>query len=78
MNKRRSFSKDFKLKILDELKYNSYRFYFICDNFKIKFLKLEEIKKLIIQFIRMSKENNQQKVISEIKILLKELGFEKI
>ena len=43
-----------------------FRFYFVCDNFKIKFLKVEELKDLIIKFIRMSKKDNQDRVIEEI------------
>ena len=64
--------------VIKELKYESFRFYFLCDNFKIKFLKIDEIKDLIIKFVKMSKKNNQQEVIEEIKLLLKKLGFEKI
>lgn len=64
--------------VIKELKYNSYRFYFVCDNFKIKFLKIDGIKDLVIKFIKMSKKNTQQETINEIKQLLKNLGFDKI
>lgn len=64
--------------VIKELKYESFRFYFVCDNFKIKFLKVDELKDLIIKFIKMSKKDDQKEVIAEIRELLKKLGFEKI
>ena len=39
--------------VIKEIKYGKYRFYFITDGFKIKFLKVEELKDLIIRFVRM-------------------------
>ncbi|MBU0756868.1 MAG: hypothetical protein KKF44_02285 [Nanoarchaeota archaeon] len=62
--------------LVKELKYKSYRFYFIMDGYKIKFLKTDELKDLVIKFVRMSDKNSQQKVIDEIKTLLRELGEE--
>ena len=64
--------------IVKELKYGTYRFYFITDGFKLKFLKNEEIKDIVLKFVRMSKKNNQQDIIDEIKTLLKKIGYEKI
>ena len=61
--------------VLKELKYESFRFYFITDGFKLKFLRDEELKDLVLKFIRMSKKNNQQEIIEEIKIILKKLGY---
>ena len=46
-----------------------------CIN-KIKFLKTEELKDLIIKFIRMSEKKDQKKTIDEIKYLLKSIGVE--
>jgi len=60
--------------LLKEIKYKSYRFYFIVDRYKIKFLKYEELKELLIKFVRMSEKNRQQKVIDEIKYILRSLG----
>ena len=60
--------------VLKEIKYNKFRFYFIADKYKIKFLKSEELKELLIKFIRMSDKKNQQKVIKEIKYVLRSLG----
>ena len=62
--------------IIKELKYEKFRFYFITDGYKIKFLETEELKDLIIKFVRMSEKNNQQKVINEIKNVLIRLGEE--
>ncbi|MFW6233064.1 MAG: hypothetical protein ACOC3Z_00195 [Nanoarchaeota archaeon] len=59
--------------IIKELKYKNFRFYFITDKYKIKFLKTDELKDLIIKVIRMSNKNNQQKIIDEIKFILKNL-----
>lgn len=62
--------------VVKELKYGTYRFYFITDRFKLKFMKSEELKDLVLKFIRMSKKKDQQDIIDEIKILLKKLGYE--
>jgi len=59
-----------------ELKYKKFRFYFITDMFKVKFLSLEELKNLLIKFVRMSGKKDQQKTINEIKHILKTAGEE--
>lgn len=59
--------------VIKELRYEGYRFYFVTDGFKIKMLKKEELSDLLIKFVRMSDKNTQQKVINEIKIVLKRL-----
>lgn len=56
---------------IKELRYKSYRFYFIADGLKIKLLEKKELDYLLIKFVRMSKKKNQQKVIDEIKEILK-------
>ena len=60
--------------VIKELKYKKFRFYFLTDNYKIKFLKIEELKDLIIKFVRMSDKKDQQKVIEEIKAVLRNMG----
>ena len=60
--------------VIKELRYRNYRFYFITDGYKIKFLKEEELSDLIIKFIRMSDKKSQQKVIEGIKDVLRKLG----
>lgn len=62
--------------LLKEIRYKTFRFYFITDGYKVKFLKPEELKDLLIKFVRMSDKNNQQDVIDEIKYVLKKLGEE--
>ncbi len=62
--------------LLKEIKYKSFRFYCITDGYKIKVLKTSELKDLIIKFIRMSDKKEQQKVIEEIKTVLRNLGDE--
>lgn len=60
--------------VIKELKYKSYRFYFITDGYKVKFLKVEELTDLLIKFVRMSDKDQQQKVIDDIKDVLRKLG----
>lgn len=62
--------------ILKELKYGVYRFYFITEGYKVKFLKADELRDLLIKFVRMSDKDRQESVISEIKTVLKTLGSE--
>ena len=61
---------------IKEIKYKKFRFYFITDGYKIKFLKSEELKDLLIKFVRMSEKKDQQKTIEEIKHILRSLGEE--
>lgn len=61
---------------IKELKYNTFRFYFITNRYKIKFLTSEELQDTFIKFIRMSEKKNQQKVIDDIKTVLRNLGEE--
>ena len=61
--------------ILKEIKYKNFRFYFITDNYKLKFQTIEKLEDLIIKFIRISDKNNQQKVIDEIKQTLRNLKY---
>lgn len=60
--------------IIKELKYEKFRFYFITDGYKIKFLEIKDLNDLIIKLIRMSDKKTQQKVIDEIKEVLKKIG----
>ena len=62
--------------LVKEIKYNQFRFYFITDGYKVKFLKTEQLKDLLIRFVRMSDKRDQQKTIDEIKYILRELGEE--
>jgi hypothetical protein len=62
--------------LIKELRYGSFRFYFITDGCKLKFLGKEELDNLLIKFIRMSDKKTQQKVINEIKDILRRFGRE--
>ncbi|MFH0701063.1 MAG: hypothetical protein V2A62_01355 [Candidatus Woesearchaeota archaeon] len=62
--------------VLKEIRYEKFRFYFITDGYKIKFLKATELQDLLIKFVRMSDKKEQQKVIEEIKHVLRSLGEE--
>jgi len=63
--------------VIKEIRYERYRFYFITDGYKIKMLQKEELNDLLIKFVRMSDKKDQQKVIDEIKRILRELGEER-
>lgn len=60
--------------VIKELKYKSFRFYFITEGFKLKILDIEELSSLLIKFIKMSNKKDQQKAINEIKYILKKVG----
>ena len=60
--------------VVKELKYKKFRFYFIADGYKIRFLEVSKLKDTIIKFVRMSEKKDQQKVIDEIKVVLRNLG----
>ena len=62
--------------VIKEIKYGKFRFYFITDGYKIKFLRVHELKDIVIKFVRMSDKKEQQKTIDEIKIVLRSLGEE--
>ena len=60
--------------LLGEIRYKNYRFYYVTDGFKIKFLKVEELNNVFIKFVRLSQKMDQQKVIEEIKFVLRSIG----
>jgi len=60
--------------IIKEIKYKSFRFYFITDGFKIKLLEKDELENLLIKFVKMSDKKNQQEIIDEIKYVLRNFG----
>ncbi|MFW5704265.1 MAG: hypothetical protein ACOCXG_00335 [Nanoarchaeota archaeon] len=62
--------------VIKELKFETFRFYFIVDGFKLKLIGKEDLKELVIRFVRMSKKNNQSKVIQEIRDILLKIGIE--
>jgi len=60
--------------IIKELKYKSFRFYFITDGFKLKYFDEEKLIDVLIRFVRMSDKKSQQKVIDEIREVLQKIG----
>lgn len=62
--------------VIKELKYKKFRFYFITDGHKLKFLQASDLKELLIKFVRMSDKKDQQKTIDEIKNVLRKIGSE--
>jgi len=62
--------------LIKELKYKNFRFYFILEGNKLKLFSKEELTDLLIRFVRMSDKKSQQKVINEIKTILRTLGGE--
>ncbi len=60
--------------VIKELRYKSFRFYFIVDGFKLKCFDEKELVDLLIKFIRMSDKKGQQKTIEEIKHILRTIG----
>lgn len=61
---------------IKEIKYENYRFYFITDGYKLKLIEKGELQDLLIRFVRMSDKKDQQKVIDEIKDVLRNIGEE--
>lgn len=59
---------------IKELKYSSFRFYFITDGFKLKCLDEKELVDLLLRFVRMSDKKHQQQTINEIKQILLTIG----
>lgn len=60
--------------VIKEIRYKSFRFYFISNGSKIKILEINELNDLLIRFVRMSDKKDQQKTIDEIKRILRTLG----
>ncbi len=59
---------------IKELKYKSFRFYFITNGYQLRILDSDGLKEMIIKFVRMSGKKEQQKTINEIKSILKKVG----
>ena len=60
--------------LIKELRYKSFRFYFIVDGQKIKALNEEELVDILLRFVRMSDKKHQQETITEIKHTLQTIG----
>jgi len=62
--------------LIKEIKYKSFRFYFITDRHKLKAFDKESLIDLLIKFVRMSDKKSQQKTINEIREILIKIGPE--
>ena len=60
--------------VIKELRYKTFRFYFITDGYKLKILDEESLTHLLIRFVRMSDKKDQQETINEIKKILAKFG----
>jgi hypothetical protein len=64
--------------LIKELKYGSFRFYFLVDGYKIKILDDNELVDLLIKFVNMSDKRDQQETIDKIKNFLRIFGKESL
>ncbi len=60
--------------VIKEIKYGSFRFYFITDGFKLRVMDQSKLTDLLIRFVRMSDKKDQQKTINKIKEVLLKIG----
>lgn len=60
--------------LIKEIRYKSFRFYFLVDGHKIKAVDEEELMDLLLRFVRMSDKKHQQRTIDEIKEILRTIG----
>jgi hypothetical protein len=60
--------------VIKEIKYKSFRFYFITDGYKLKFYDEQSLANILIRFVRMSDKKHQQQTIDEIKKILLNFG----
>ena len=59
---------------IKELKFRNFRFFFLADGHKLKFMSEDYLKDLLLKFVRMSDKKEQQKTIDEIKTILRKIG----
>ena len=62
--------------VIKEIRYKSFRFYFITDGYKLKFFDEQSLADLLIRFVRMSDKKDQQQTINEIRKILLNFGSE--
>jgi hypothetical protein len=60
--------------VIKEIRYKSFRFYFITDGYKLKIMDESKLIDLLIRFVRMSDKKTQQETITEIKRILTNFG----
>ncbi len=64
--------------LIKEIRYNSFRFYFIVDGYKIKILDDSNLIHICIKILAMSDKKDQQKEIEKIKDFLRKFGKESL
>jgi len=62
--------------LIKELKYKSFRFYFIIEGNTLRVMDKSLLTELLIKFVRMSDKNYQKQTINEIRNILIKLGPE--
>ncbi|HIH38263.1 hypothetical protein J4460_03955 [Candidatus Woesearchaeota archaeon] len=60
--------------VIKELRYDSFRFYFLADGYNLKFLSEADMTDLLLRFVRMSDKKHQQKAIDETLHILTTIG----
>ena len=60
--------------VIKELRYKSFRFYFITDGYKLKIMDESKLVDLLIRFVRMSDKKDQQQTIDKIRKILLNFG----
>jgi hypothetical protein len=60
--------------VIKEIRYKSFRFYFITDGYKLRFFDKQSLTNLLIKFVRMSDKKHQQETINKIKKILINFG----
>jgi hypothetical protein len=63
--------------VIKEIRYKTFRFYFITDGYKLKIMDESKLIDLLIRFVRMSDKKTQQETINEIKKILANFGPDK-
>ncbi|HIH23567.1 TPA: hypothetical protein HA251_00890 [Candidatus Woesearchaeota archaeon] len=61
--------------VIKELRYGSFRFYFLTDGFTLRCMDEERLKDLLLRFVRMSDKKHQQETIEEIRRILMAVGM---
>ena len=61
--------------VIKEIRYKSFRFYFITDGYKLKIMDESKLVDLLIRFVRMSDKKDQQQTIDEIRKILLNFGL---
>ena len=61
--------------VIKEIRYKSFRFYFITDGYLLRIIDSSKLADLLIKFVRISDKKSQQKTINEIKKILLNFGF---